>query len=102
MVWYVFPSPITTGELQISWEGHLAGLLVGLVMAIRFKTPDYVADLQYAWEKPEFNPEEDPFMKHFDENGNFVNTPAAEEEMMAEETPQAITYVYTFKPKEGE
>jgi membrane associated rhomboid family serine protease len=102
MVWYVFPSPITTGELQISWEGHLSGLLVGLVMAIRFKTPDYVADLQYHWEKPGFNPEEDPFMKHFDEHGNFVNTPAAEEESVDEVNPQAIEYVYTFKPKEGE
>jgi hypothetical protein len=98
----VFPSPITTGELQISWEGHLAGLLVGFVMAIRYQTPDYVADIQYIWEKPDFNPEEDPFMKHFDANGNFVNTPAAEEENVDEVNPQAIEYVYIYKPKEGE
>lgn len=102
LVWYVFPSPITTGELQISWEGHLAGLLVGFVMAIRYQTPNYVTDIQYQWEKPDFNPEEDPFMKHFDENGNFVNTPAAEEENVDEVNPQAIEYVYTFKQEEGE
>jgi membrane associated rhomboid family serine protease len=100
MVWYVFPSPITTGELQISWEGHLAGLLVGLVMAIRYKTPDYVADMQYPWEKPEFDPEEDPFMKHFDENGNFVNTPAPEEEVSPENTSTELNYVYTYVKKE--
>ena len=102
MVWYVFPSPITTGELQISWEGHLAGLLVGLVMAIRFKTPDYVADLQYPWEKPEFNPEEDPFMKHFDEHGNFVNTPAVEEEPEAVMASPAYTYTYVYKEQTKE
>ena len=100
LVWYVFPSPITTGELQISWEGHLAGLLVGLVMAIRYKTPDYVADIQYPWEKPEFNPEEDPFMKHFDENGNFVNTPAPEEEVSTEQATTELNYVYTYIKKE--
>ncbi|MFZ4436457.1 MAG: rhomboid family intramembrane serine protease [Flavobacterium psychrophilum] len=100
LVWYVFPSPITTGELQISWEGHLAGLLVGLVMAIRYQTPDYVADLQYPWEKPEFNPEEDPFMKHFDEHGNFVNTPAPEEEVSTEHATTDLNYVYTYIKKE--
>jgi membrane associated rhomboid family serine protease len=99
MVWYVFPSPITTGELQISWEGHLAGLLVGFVMAIRYQTPDYVADIQYTWEKPDFNPEEDPFMKHFDENGNFVNIPQEEKMDYVEEIPEFIPYVYTFKAK---
>jgi hypothetical protein len=83
--------------LQISWEGHLAGLLVGLVMAIRYKTPDYVADIQYPWEKPEFNPEEDPFMKHFDENGNFVNTPAPEEEPEEIIATPAFTYTYVYK-----
>jgi membrane associated rhomboid family serine protease len=100
LVWYVFPSPITTGELQISWEGHLAGLLVGFVMAIRYQTPDYVTDIQYQWEKPDFNPEEDPFMKHFDAEGNFVNTPQEEQVDSTEETPDFIPYVYTFKAKE--
>jgi membrane associated rhomboid family serine protease len=102
MVWYVFPSPITTGELQISWEGHLAGLLVGLVMAIRFKTPDYVADLQYSWEKPEFNPEEDPFMKHFDEHGNFVNTTQEEPDAVMASPAFTYTYVYKEHTKENE
>jgi len=80
MIWYVFPSPEISGDKQISWEGHLAGFITGFAFAILFKTPDYKKDIQYNWEKPDFNPEEDAFMKHFDENGNFVNTIVPEEE----------------------
>ncbi len=91
MIWYVFPEV----DKQISWEGHLAGLISGFAFAIIFKTPDYKKDIQYEWEKPEFNPENDMFMKHFDENGNFVNTPEPEE---IEEIPATgIHYIYHFK-----
>jgi len=95
MIWYVFPEVDKT----ISWEGHLAGLLSGFVFAIRFKTPDYVKDIQYDWEKPDFNPQEDAFMKRFDENGNFVNLPKPEElDVIEEEVVSApIQYVYVFK-----
>jgi hypothetical protein len=71
MIWYVFPEVDKT----ISWEGHLAGLIAGFVFAVRFKTPDYVKDIQFEWEKHDFDPSNDPFMKRFDENGNFVNPP---------------------------
>ena len=92
MVWYVFPDVDKT----ISWEGHLAGLITGFAFAIIYKTPDYKKDIQYEWEKPEFNPENDMFMKHFDENGNFVNTP--EEEEIVEEIPTTgVSYIYHFK-----
>ena len=96
MIWYVFPDVDKT----ISWEGHLAGLLTGFIFAVRFKTPDYKQDIQYNWEKPDFNPEEDPFMKHFDENGNFVNTPEPEEE--TEEIVQSpiLNYIYEYKPSD--
>ena len=99
MIWYVFPQPEIVGESSISWEGHLAGLLTGFVFAIRFKTPDYIKDIQYDWEKPDFNPQEDVFMKRFDENGNFVNPPKLEElEVEQEEiVSQPIQYVYVFK-----
>lgn len=92
MVWYVFPDVDKT----ISWEGHLAGLITGFAFAVIYKTPDYKKDIQYEWEKPEFNPENDRFMKHFDENGNFVNTPEPEE--LVEEIPSAgVHYIYHFK-----
>jgi len=90
MIWYVFPDVDKT----ISWEGHLAGLLTGFGFAVFYKTPDYKKAIQYDWEKPDFNPEEDMFMKHFDENGNFVNTPEPE---YTEDEHVPLTYVYDFK-----
>ena len=90
LIWYVFPEV----DKQISWEGHLAGLITGFFFAIRFRTPDYKKNIQYNWEKPDFNPEEDMFMKHFDENGNFVNTPETEEEIPEE---NSVKYIYEFK-----
>lgn len=92
MIWYVFPQV----DNQISWEGHLAGLITGFLFAKWFKTPDYKKAIQYEWEKPDFNPEEDTFMKHFDENGNFVNTPKPEEEL-PEDNASILSYFYTFK-----
>jgi membrane associated rhomboid family serine protease len=93
MIWYVFPEV----DNKISWEGHLSGLITGFAFAVLFKTPDYKKAIQYDWEKPEFNPEEDIFMKHFDENGNFVNTPKPEE-VEEENVPVSINYVYEYKP----
>jgi membrane associated rhomboid family serine protease len=100
MVWYVFPDVDTT----ISWEGHLAGLLTGFVFALKFETPDYVKDIQYPWEKPDFNPEEDDFMKRFDENGNFVNPPKPEDiESVSEEiTHPKLKYIYHFIENKNE
>lgn len=96
MIWYVFPDV----DHKISWEGHLAGLLTGFVFAVKFKTPDYKKDIQYEWEKPDFNPEEDAFMKRFDENGNFVNPPKPEEILEVEEEQtrlEPVKYVYVFR-----
>ncbi|MCX6173018.1 MAG: rhomboid family intramembrane serine protease [Flavobacterium sp.] len=91
MIWYVFPQV----DNHISWEGHLSGLITGFAFAYYFKTPDYKKAIQYAWERPDFNPEEDAFVKHFDENGNFVNTPKEEEEV--ENSSTGINYIYDFK-----
>ena len=93
MIWYVFPDIDKT----ISWEGHLAGLITGFFFAAYYKTPDYKKAIQYNWEKPDFKPEEDPFMKHFDENGNFVNTQNEEEKVGQDSSTATINYVYDFK-----
>lgn len=92
MVWYVFPEV----DNKISWEGHLAGLLSGFIFAVYYKTPDYVKSLQYSWEKPDFNPQNDAFMKRFDENGNFVNPPKEEEIEVLETLSPEIKYVYEY------
>lgn len=74
LVWYIFPHV----DEGISWEGHLAGLITGFVFSIFFKTPDYKKMIQYEWEQPDFNPQEDKFMQRFDDKGNFVNLPIPE------------------------
>lgn len=75
MLWYIFPI-----EEGISWEGHLSGFLTGLLLAriVKTKIPEPV---KYKWEQDDFNEEDDEFLKHFDENGNFIeNTTPSEEE----------------------
>lgn len=76
MIWYVFPKV----DQSISWEGHLAGFITGFGLTLYYKTPEYTKPIVYDWQKSDFDPDTDPFMKHFDENGNFVNTEIPEEE----------------------
>jgi membrane associated rhomboid family serine protease len=37
ILWYAFPKVDDT----ISWEGHLAGLITGVVLSLAYKTPEY-------------------------------------------------------------
>ncbi len=84
LLWYIFP--VKDG---ISWEGHLGGFVVGLLFAflIKTKTP---SNKKYAWEKEGYNEEEDEFLQHFDEDGNFVEK--APEEIQAMGDSIKITY----------
>ena len=90
-VWYMFPD-VKEG---VSWEGHLAGFLVGLALALVLKTPQFSKPIFYEWEKPDFNPELDPFMKNFDEKGNF-NPPPKPEEVIKEYFNSSMKVVYEF------
>ncbi|TAI49852.1 rhomboid family intramembrane serine protease [Flagellimonas allohymeniacidonis] len=89
LIWYIFP--IKDG---ISWEGHLSGFLTGLFLAflLKVETPE---EKRYDWEKEDFNEEEDPFLRQFDKDGNFIEI---EEEK--EETPKKIRIRYHYKSKE--
>ena len=69
MLWYIFP--VLDG---MSWEGHLAGFLTGLLLAFFLRIP-VPAPIKYPWESADYPEEEDPFMKHFDADGNFIEHP---------------------------
>ncbi len=89
MIWYIFP--VKEG---ISWEGHLSGFVTGffLAMLIRITPP---VEEKYDWQKENFSEENDAFLQHFDEDGNFVS--ASEKE-----ADDAIKVNYHFKPKEDD
>lgn len=96
MVWYMFPDVDNT----ISWEGHLTGFITGLSLALYYKTPNYVEEIKYDWQRPGFDPMQDPFMKRFDENGNFVNPPKLDEieveyeEVFPIQNQTVVNYIY--------
>lgn len=90
LLWYIFP--VKEG---ISWEGHLSGFLTGLLLAIIFKVHIPVHN-KYDWENEDYNEDEDPFLKHFDENGNFRELPV-EDEIEKKDTLK-ITYIYKESP----
>lgn len=88
MIWYVFP--VKEG---MSWEGHLAGLITGFLFSILFRK-SIVKPETYVWQKPDYNEDNDPFLKHFDENGNFIEKIETE----AENNPsESIEIEYKYK-----
>ena len=91
LLWYVFP--IKDG---ISWEGHLGGFLAGLLLAffVKANTP---SSKKFDWEHEDYNEEADEFLRHFDEDGNFIERKP--EEIHQEDEPVRITYHY--KTKDG-
>jgi hypothetical protein len=52
-------------------QGHLAGLISGIVLSLLYDTPQLKKTIKYDWEHPDFDPSQDKFMQRFDENGNF-------------------------------
>jgi len=94
MLWYIFP--VKDG---MSWEGHLAGFLTGLFLAKVVKA-SIPPTKKYEWEKKDFKEEDDLFLKHFDENGNFRELPNEEE--LIEDDGLSINYIYKENHKSNQ
>ncbi len=73
MVWYTMP--IKEG---MSWEGHLSGMITGIIFALIFRK-EIVKPKKYVWERDDYNEDNDAFLKHFDNDGNFIEHKEAEE-----------------------
>ncbi len=71
MIWYIFPT-----KESISWEGHLSGLIVGLMFAVYYRKSS-PKTAQYDWEKDDYV--KDKFDLQFDEDGNFIPPPPEED-----------------------
>jgi len=86
MIWGTLP--IKEG---VSWEGHLSGMITGLLFAIIFRK-EIAKPKKYVWEEVHYNEDEDEFMKHFDEDGNFIEK--------VEDDSKELNITYHFKSKE--
>ncbi len=95
LLWYIFPM-----DPKISWEGHLSGFAVGFVFALLFKS-NPLPKPKYAWEEENFDPHNDPFLRHFDEDGNFIEHIPEEEITREEESKVIIRYTFRNKEKKG-
>jgi hypothetical protein len=95
MLWYVFPV-----NPEISWEGHLSGFFVGFLFSFLFKTMP-IERKKYEWEKESYNPENDPFLRQFDENGNFIELPKELNEIADVIDPEAQPTIKHLKTKDS-
>lgn len=69
MIWYVFPI-----DSSISWEGHLSGLITGVLLSFFFKN-----EVEVVVSKP-LTAQQNLFLDHFDEKGIFIaNLPFLDE-----------------------
>jgi len=87
-IWYVFPT-----DPKISWEGHLSGFIVGIIFALIFNKQTLPV-IKYVWQNEDYNPDDDPFMKNFDEDGNFIETVSETEIVESQKEPSPINYIF--------
>ena len=95
MIWYIFP--VKEG---VSWEGHLSGLIIGLLYAIKYRKSSPKLP-QYDWEKEDYV--KDSFDLRFDDNGNFIplkNIEVEYEEVFPEIDNQNFTIKYFITGEE--
>lgn len=97
MLWYLFPI-----DPKISWEGHLSGFLIGLILSLVFQSKP-LERKKYEWEKETYDPDLDPFLQHFDEEGNFIESPKEDQKSVTNIAPlKRVRIVYNYKPQAKE
>jgi len=90
LLWYLFPI-----DPAISWEGHASGFGIGFLFALIFRR-NPIENKKYDWELDTYNPDNDPFLKHFDEDGNFIEkTKSDQETELPKAQPIIIRYHYS-------
>jgi len=94
LVWGMFPQ-----KKNISWEGHLSGFLSGFILALVYRGYQIEYHENQVIDQRPPTPREIEFLRHFDEDGNFV--PASEWRRRAREKenydstlPASISYIY--------
>jgi len=92
LVWGVFP-----GKVGMSWEGHLSGFIVGVFLALIYRTK-IVTKPKYDWEREDYEEENDEFMQLFDEHGNFIPDMRENEKSSQED----VQIIYHFKKNSDE
>lgn len=96
LVWGLFP-----GKVSMSWEGHLSGFIVGLGLALVYKTKTF-SRAKYEWEKEDYQAEEDEFMQLFDEDGNFIPDKNDDNENTSTSNNDQTKVVYHFEKDDRE
>ncbi|UUV20300.1 rhomboid family intramembrane serine protease [Paenimyroides aestuarii] len=90
-VWYMLPDI----EEGISWQGHLAGFISGLLLSYLLKKPQLEPQYKYDWQHPNFDESKDDFIKQFDAKGNYNPLP------LLRKDPNGYVYNDTFHRKNG-
>ena len=97
LVWGTLPM-----DAKVSWEGHLSGFLVGSFLGLFCFRESIPKKPQFQWEKENYIEDDDPFMRQFDENGNFFELPEELPEEFPEEEKQEFSFKYQFKESDSE
>jgi len=98
MVWGIFPN-----EVRISWEGHLSGAVIGMVLAFVFREIGPRKKV-YKWEEPEVElTEDEQYLEDLALGKIDIDAEEKEVKDLSDKlTSKPINYKYQLKPKKEE